>query len=460
MGAVKESQARMKINTQLWSTGVTPCRILVLGYAIVTLAGAWLLTLPKASASGQSQSFLDALFMATTAISTCGLVVVDVGTYYSFFGQVVFLAIVQIGGIGYMGFVVAVLWALGVRHSYGAFIVAKESLAGGEFGRLRRFFAVVLVFTALVEAAGAVPLALEWSRLYPWRKAVYMGIFHSVNAFCTSGVSLLPDSLIGWRDNPTVNLTVIVLSLLGGLGFIVLIDVGNAIRQRLRRRHGYRVSEHSKLVLAVTGVLVGGSTLLLFLGGPWPAGMGYGDRLMAAGFQAVSASTTDGFNTVDIGALGSTSLVVLMVLMFIGASPGSTGGGIKTTTAGVLALFGWRVLRGGETVEAFHRTLPDDALRKSVAVLAGFVAVLLVDLLILTATEGAPFLSVLFEIVSALGNTGLSTGITGSLSRGARAALIVTMFVGRVGPLAIGLALTRPRSRGRYAYASADLHIG
>jgi trk system potassium uptake protein TrkH len=430
-----------------------------MGYAVITLSGALLLSLPISSVEGSRQPFLDALFVATSGISTTGLSVVDVGNYYSVFGQIVLLVIFQIGGIGYMGLVVLMLYLLGVKGSFRTSSVAKESLAGTSLESFKKFFLIVLAYTFAFESVGAISLALVWMREYTLRHSIGLGIFHSVSAFCTAGFSTFPENLMRYRQSTAVNITIICVSLAGGIGFFVLRDLTAHAVKVMRRLRPRRLTLHTKLVLITTSAVLVISTAMVFLLEDWPATSSIYQRLMDSAFQTVSASTTDGYNTIDIGKMSPTSLTALMSLEFIGASPGSTGGGIKTTTLAVLLIFLYSTLRRRKT-NVFGREITDKCVHDALVIFLCFVLVSFLDILILTATEKASYAQILFEIFSALGNTGLSTGITSSLSNAARAVLTVTMFIGRVGPLSIGYALLSRAGNGSFRYPREDVYVG
>jgi trk system potassium uptake protein TrkH len=438
---------------------LTPTHLLVAGYALVTLLVAALLALPIASSSGRPQPFVDAVFVASSGISTTGLSVVNVGEFYSLFGQIVLLIDFQIGGIGYMTLFVFAMYLLGGRLRLSHQLVAAESLVGSRLSDVVHFLKRVTQVTLIVEGLGAAILAWRWMDEFPLGRAVYLGIYHSVAAFCTAGFSTFPESLRAYQKDTVVNVTISLLSLVGGIGFLVLADVRHLLKKIIRREYPRRLSVHSKMALTVTAVVLVLGTGLIFLAERWPSSLTFGDRLMTAAFQAVSASTTDGFNTVDIGAMRATSLCMIMVLMFVGASPGSTGGGIKTTTLGALCVSLWAQLKRSDA-NVFHRRIHEETLHRAYAILLWSLLIVLCDTLVLTATENATFLQVLFESFSALGNVGLSTGITPNLSIGGRILLSVTMFVGRVGPLAFAMAFTsRPRP-APYKYAQANLYVG
>lgn len=444
-----------------WLKRRTAFQWLVLGYGLITLTGAYLLSTPLSSQNGTRQSFIDALFLATSGISTTGLTVVDVGSYYSRFGQIVLLCIFQIGGVGFMAFITAIAYLLRMRMSFLTETIAKESLSGPDYRTMGRFFVRVLLFTAVFEITAALVLTGVWWREYPLGEAAYLGVFHAISAFCTAGFSTFSDSMIRYRDNLPVNGIINLISVAGAIGFIVLYDFCTYVDKLRKNVFPRRLSLHTKMVFVMTiGLLVGG-TALLYFGNSWTADTGRGERILESVFQSISASSTDGFNTLDIGGMNSLCLTGLIVLMLVGASPGSTGGGMKTTTLGVLLVFLWLHLKGQEdNIRVFHRTIPRHCVHKSFSILLWLLLILFADLLVLTALEPAGFLAILFEIVSALANTGLSMGITPSLTSMSKGVLILTMFIGRVGPLAAGLFLIGRSGSAKFQYASEDLYIG
>lgn len=455
-GSRRSNGAAARIR-HLWRR-LSPHQLLLIGYAVITLFGATLLSLPAATSSGEGQPFIDAVFLATSGISTSGLTVVDIGSYYSLFGQIVLLVIFQIGGLGYMGFVIVTMCLLGIRGSIRTGLVAKESMAGSEMHALRNFFGSVLIYSLAFEAAGAAVLAAYWAGEYPVLRACYLGVFHSISAFCTAGFGLFPDSLCGAGHSLVVNLTVIIVSLAGGLGFFVLRDLAALATAKARGKRA-RLTVHSKLVLGMTAVVVAAGTLVILLAGRWPAGMSGYQRVLASVFQSVSASTTDGFNTIDIGAMSAASLTFIMFLMFVGASPGSTGGGIKTTTFGLLLVLLWSRIRHRAN-NVFGREISERCLYDAVVVALVFALMAFADMIVLSITEKTSYLQTAFEIVSALGNTGLSMGITAGLSATAKVALIVTMFAGRVGILILALALFPRSPKATFRLAKEDVLVG
>jgi len=440
--------------------GLNHVQLLVLGYLLIVILVACLLMLPISSAHHGTQSFLDALFTATSGISTTGLTVVDIGSYYSLFGQIVLMLDFQIGGIGYMSLYILMAYLLSKGTSYKIKNIAKESMAGAEIGSSRPFFRMVIIWTLLFEIVGGIILCLFWMNRYSVPKSIYLGMFHSISAFCTAGFCLFPNSMMPYKSSILVNMTISLISLAGGIGFFVLIDIFQMGKYQLTRKVRFRLSLHSKLTLIVTTCLLVAGTLILLSVGKWDSSVHFPQRFMEASFQTISASTTDGFNTVNIGALTPSCLVMLILLMFVGASPGSTGGGIKTTTLGVLLLSVRSHLRGQSDTNYFGRRIPQEIIGKAYSVFFLFVAVIIADLLLLCVTERASFLQILFETTSALGNTGLSMGITSQLSDVGKSALTVTMFIGRVGPLTIGLAMIGELKQARFRYPEEHVFVG
>lgn len=421
----------------------TPARVLVFGFALVILLGAFLLTLPIATVDGQGLRFLNAYFTSTSAVCVTGLVVVDTGTTFTVFGQVVILTLIQIGGLGFMTFATLFAIILGRRVTLRERLLLQEALNQVSLEGVVRLAKYVIQVTLFIEAIGAVILAIRWSFDMSWGKALYFGIFHAVSAFNNAGFDLFGgfNSLTRYVGDPVVNLTIMLLIIIGGLGFTVLSD--------LYSHKGKKMMLHTKMVLSVTGVLILAGALLVFvLEFTNPKTLGSLDpmaKILASFFQSVTPRTA-GYNTLNIGDLRSTTLLIMIVLMFIGASPGSTGGGIKTTTFASVALYVRCVFKGENSVTFKERSIPKDVIQKAVAVI--FLAMILVLTVtgILTITEKTDFLTLLFEVTSAFGTVGLTMGLTPQLSAIGKIAIIFTMFSGRVGPLTLVFALSQRRN--------------
>jgi trk system potassium uptake protein TrkH len=335
---------------------------------------------------------------------------------------------------------------------------------------IRRLVRYVLVFTLAVEATGAVVLWLRFRERFPPGEAVWQSTFHAVSAFCNAGFALLPDNLVRYRGDVLVSLAITGLVVVGGLGFLVNMEAWEQVRLRLGRRRAPRPTLHARLALAVTAALLLGG-MAAFLALEWDnvlRGLPPGERVLAAWFQSVTPRTA-GFNTIDFGRVSSGTLFFTIFLMFVGASPGSTGGGIKTTTFGLLVALVVARWRGHGRATVFHRTVPHAVMDRALALalLAWALVSVAIGLLVATETHGVPagdaeprFVALMFEAVSAFGTVGLSTGITPQLAAGSKLVLSALMFAGRVGPLTLVLAIGPRQQRGRYRYAEENVMVG
>jgi trk system potassium uptake protein TrkH len=427
------------------------------------------LSLPAARRGGEL-SLLDALFTATSATCVTGLTVVDTGSRFSPVGQAIILFLVQAGGLGLMTYAVFVAVLLGRRISFTDRMVIQDSLHHTPAAGLRRLVRHIVFFTLTTELVGAAALWLRFRRDFPSGEALWQSAFHAVSAFCNAGFSLLPDSLMRYRGDLHVNAVVSALVLVGGLGFLVGMELREQGRRRLAGGSAPRLSLHSRLVLLVSAVLLSGGTgaFLVLEWGNLLRDLSLGEKLLAAWFQSMTPRTA-GFNTVDFARASSDTLFATIFLMFIGASPGSTGGGIKTTTLGLLVALLVARWRGRGRAILFHRSIPHAVMDR--ALLLSLLAWALVSgalmLLLVFEGRGVPhgedqpsFIALTFEAVSAFATVGLSTGITPSLSPAGKLVLIVLMFVGRVGPLTLVLAVGRREERGRFRYAEENVMVG
>ncbi len=413
-----------------------------------------LLSLPVASESGRPTPFLTALFTANSATCVTGLVVVDTADHYSAFGELVILLLIQLGGFGYMTSWALLAMLLGWRIGLRERIVLTEAHSLYQTGGVVRFTKRIVLVALTIEATGAAILALRWVREVPVGRAMYLGIFHSISAFNNAGFDLMGQfrSLTAYAADPVISLTIAGLIIVGGLGFSVLLD--------LRSR---RMTLHSRTVLLTTAVLIGGGALLIWLlefhNAKTLAALPVPAQALAAFFQAVTPRTA-GFNTVQIGALTQPTLMLMVALMFIGASPGGTGGGIKTTTFIAPLAVIWSTIRGTSDPVLFRRRLPVVVVYRAVTIALVSVAFVATMTVLLVQVEGRDFLSSLFEVTSAFGTVGLSTGITPELSTWGRLIVMATMFSGRVGLLTMAFGLTRRQHQPHVRYPEERVYLG
>jgi trk system potassium uptake protein TrkH len=453
----------LRIKTIL-SEFLSPTRIFVLSFAAVILTGGILLGLPF-SAGGGPVRFVDALFTSTSAVCVTGLVVLDTGKDYSFAGQVITLLLIQVGGLGIITFSTVFFVLMGRSISFKG----REIVQSTFLHTPRRDFMVVakmvLIFTAITELGGALFLFARFSQDFSFWDAVYRSVYHAVSAFNNAGFSLFTDNLVGYQGDPIVNLAVMGLIVHGGIGFIVQYEVLSYLRGAQKR-----LSVHTKIVLITTTILISSGAILFFL---FERNHVLKDvpvltKILASLFQSVTPRTA-GFNTVDYGILTNATILLTIVLMFIGASPGSTGGGVKTTSAALLIMLMWSRVKGSLDVSAFNRTIPREILSRTISIIfasAFSVAIITSFLLIIGPGNVVPvesrhfFVEYLFETVSAFGTVGLSMGITPKLYDAQKYAIILMMFVGRVGPLTLAFSLARESARASVTYAEEGIMVG
>ncbi|ABB15123.1 MULTISPECIES: TrkH family potassium uptake protein [Carboxydothermus] len=437
---------------------LTPSQILVLGFAGVILLGTVLLMLPISTKDGTVTPFLDALFTATSAVCVTGLVVVDTGTYWSLFGQIVILLLIQVGGLGFM--TIATLFAilLGRRINLRERIVIQEALNQASLEGIIKLTKQVILFTFSFEGVFAVILGLRFSLDYGFIKGMWFGVFHAVSAFNNAGFDLIGNfkSLTPYVGDVIVNLSIAILIIAGGIGFYVISELFNL------RKKG-RLSLHSKITLMTTGLLLLVGTLVIFVmeynNDKTLGALPFGEKILAAFFQAVTPRTA-GFNTVDIAALHPATQYFIIILMFIGASPGSTGGGVKTTTFAVLTLAVINIILGRDEILVYNRRLPREQIFKAIAIVMISLSLINIVTFILTFTEGHNILMNMFETVSAFGTVGLSMGLTPKLSELGRILIILMMFFGRVGPLTITYALAQRRKKALFTLPEEKVMVG
>ncbi len=447
-----------------------PAVLLAGSFAAMIAVGSLLLTLPLSVTDFAHVSYVDSLFTMASAVCVTGLSVNDVPTTYTFFGQVVILVGIQLGGIGIMT-IAALALAFSRNTSLQSQLRYAAMLDARTLADLRQIVVGIIVGTFAIEACGALALWSLFSGDPRLGEAspLWMAVFHSVSAFCNAGFALFPGNLMGFVGDTGVQTVIMMLIVLGGLGFPVIMELvrtgGRRALRMVRKRTPMppRLSLTARVVVSTSLLLIAVGTvavlLLEFTGALAPAGEAMtGGRVLAALFASVNTRTS-GFNTVDLVVLKDATLMVMCVLMFIGGSPASTAGGIKTTTAAVVFATLRAELRGREP-ELGGRAIAADALRKAIAVSAMSLAVVLTVILLLTLTEDQKFIHLAFEAVSAFATVGLSAGVTGSLSVAGKLIITATMFVGRVGPFTIALAVGRDVETQRYRLAREDLPIG
>lgn len=440
----------------------SPAQVLVGSFVALIAAGTLLLALPI-SATRDPLSILDALFTATSAVCVTGLIVVDTPTDLSLFGQLVVLALIQLGGLGYMAITTVVGVALGRTLTMGERLTLQEALNVQTMDGLARFVISVLKLTLAFEVGGAVILTAWWAGEHGLLRAGYYGVFHAVSAFNNAGFALFPDSLMRYRGDWVVNLVVSGLVISGGLGFVVLTELRRAPTWR-------RLTLHTRLTLMLTLALIGlGTACFLLLERSNPATLGplpFGEALLAAFFQSVTTRTA-GFNTLDIGAMLPASLFLMLLLMFVGAAPGGTAGGVKITTLSVTVAVIWSMVRGTAEPTLLRRRLAPDLIARAFTIcLIGFLALNVVAGVLL-ATENRGLLPTLFETTSAFGTVGLSTGesgapisLAGHFSATGKLLVAAMMFMGRVGPLTLAVAIARGSAHPRVRYPEGKVLVG
>jgi trk system potassium uptake protein TrkH len=439
------------------SLELAPAQSLAFGFALITLLGAVLLATPLA-AQDTRVPFIDALFTACSAITTTGLITVNTGGAYSTFGEVIILLMFQVGGLGYMLFIAYFAHLLGTRLSLRTGLLVGETLAGSRLGTLKEFARSVLIFTAAFEVLGAAVYAGVFAERFPLPRAMYLGVFHAVSAFSTAGFSLFADSFVVYRFMPVIHLVTLLVTFAGGIGFFVLGDLYGFAMRTAKREGRPRLTVHTKLALFVSILLIVAGSLVLLAVEPHNGPLS--TRVMDATYQAISASTTTGFNTMDIGKMAPASLFAIILLMFIGTGSGGTGGGIKVTTFGVVVASVLALLRGEKDTVIFRRRMPLDTVYRALSLGMLATVVVVVVTTVLTVTEHAPFLAILFETTSALGTVGLSAGITSSLSPIGKVLISVTMLIGRLGPLVVGFAIVGKPRRPRFRYVEGEVFVG
>lgn len=439
---------------------VSPAQGIVYGFALIILIGAILLSLPMSSRNGEYTNFINAIFTSTSAACVTGLIIVDTYNYFNIFGQLIIIGLIQIGGLGIITMATWISILIGRRVTYKERIFVQESLNQNEASGIVKLTKKVVAVTFIIESIGAVFLSFRFVPQYGIVKGIYMSFFHAISAFCNAGFDVLGNfqSLVPYGKDPLVCLTICVLIILGGLGFIVIQDV--------RAKWNFdRLMLHSKVAIIITIVLLVLGTLMFLLleysNNQTLGTLNWSDKVLASFFQSVTCRTA-GFSTISQDGLTEESKLVSIILMFIGASPGSTGGGIKTVTFGVILFMVFSILQGKENTEIFKRTVPPRVVKKSIAIIFFSFFYILIIIILIMIFENRPLLNVAFEVFSAFGTVGLSTGMTPQLLDISKLLLILTMFIGRVGPLTLTFALAKKleKKKMNYKYPEGKIMVG
>jgi trk system potassium uptake protein len=447
-----------------------PPQAIVLSFLAVILLGAILLSLPVSTVTGQRLSPIDSLFTATSAVCVTGLTVHDTGSFFSSFGKLVMLCLIQVGGLGIMTFSTMFAILLGRRLSISENITIKSALSHTRIEGLSRLVFYIIIFTLIIELAGAALLYIRWSQIFNWGVVMTAerAVFHSVSAFCNAGFSLFSHSLADFSKDAVTISVFTALIIIGGLGFVVFMDIPKlTFWRRDRRLILSRISLQTKMVLWVSiFLIISGVLIIWFFENDFALrGMPLKEKILSCFFTSVTTRTA-GFNVLGTGLLRPVTLFVVIILMFIGASPGSTGGGIKTVTFGIIIASFYSMFRNRDRITVFKRTIPKEIYRRAFVICFLGLGVVVLSTFLLSAVENVPahsshyFLSMLFESTSAFGTVGLSMGITPTLSSWGRIIIICTMFIGRVGPLTLALAVAMKREKIDYRYPEEQLMVG
>ncbi len=440
--------------------GVNKTRTIALNFMAIILIGACLLTLPVSSKDGQWTDFMTALFTATSASCVTGLVLVDTYNHWSVFGQILILVMIQIGGLGTIAMRILLATFLRRNITLKARNLLQESINSLQIGGIVRLIRQALKGTILFEAAGAFVMAFYFVPRLGWGRGIYYSVFHAISAFCNAGFDLMGYqgeyvSFVSAVDHPLINIPIMALIIFGGLGFIVWVDVW---KQKFRFR---KFQFHTKLVLTTTAVLVLGGGLIFYLleKDASMAGLSPDGKVYASLFASVTARTA-GFNTVDTALMSEGGKLFNVMLMFIGGSPGSTAGGIKTTSIAVIFFYMAAYLRGKQGAEVFGRRISDETVRKAVTVFVLNLSLALGAVLIINGVEKLPMIDLMFEAFSAIGTVGMTTGLTRDLGTLGRILIMVLMFLGRVGSMSFAFSFYERKPVPKVQLPEIEVPVG
>lgn len=438
-----------------------PVQILSIGFFILIIIGGIILSLPISSAKGEFTNLLDSLFTATSSICVTGLITVDTGTHWNAFGQTIIILLIEIGGLGFMSLTTFLAVLLGKKITLRDRLIMQEAMNTFNIQGLVKMVKYVIGFTFGVQFFGALILSTQFIPEFGLLKGSLYSLFHSISAFCNAGFDLIGNysSLTGYYNNPAILITIAFLIIIGGLGFTVWLELYNYNYRGIKK-----ISVHSKIVLLVTLVLLIGGTLLIFLleyGNPDTLGpMGFVDKIVNS-FFASTTPRTAGFNSISTSGMTTAGKFSTIILMFIGGSPGSTAGGLKTATFGLIILTVISVIKGREDTEAFGRRFSRGLVYKAFTIFFVLIGLVIVATMILSITENKEsLLDLLYEVTSAIATVGITTGVTQRLSSAGKVIILILMYVGRVGPLTVALSITSKRKKADYKYPEGKILIG
>ena len=429
---------------------MTPAQLLVSSYILMIILGTFLLSLPRSHGMSDPVPFLDRLFTSTSAVCVTGLITVDTASAWSNEGKVIIMALFQIGGLGIMTFTATFALLLGQGLGMRERAVMQDMLNIESLGKIGRLLGVIVGVTFLAEFLGTILLFMCWNGQMGGPKALWYSVFHSISAFCNAGFSLFSKSLMDYSSDWCIIFIISILIVLGGLGFTVLLEISHIMNSK-RKGKRIRFSVQSKVVFWTTFILIVAGTLWILIFEK--AG------ILDAGFQSVTTRTA-GFNSVDISEYTTATKLMMMILMIIGASPGSTGGGMKTVTLALIVFSIWNLWRGRSETEIGYRKIPTNIIRNAFLIAILYISVLIVCTLALTVTESCSLEEILFEEISAVGTVGLSLGLTPNLSVMGKYIIIFSMLIGRIGPLTFLLALGRRSVTSKYSYPGENVMLG
>ncbi|MCC5651345.1 TrkH family potassium uptake protein [Nostoc sp. XA013] len=445
---------------------MTVARTICLGFLAVIAVGTILLMMPFSTSNGTWNNLIVALFTSTSAVCVTGLSVVDPGTYFSFWGQLFIALLVQIGGLGYMTTTTFLILLIGHRFDMRQKIAIQQALDRPGMSGSAQVIRSIIATTLIFEITGIFLLLPAFVPEYGWSKGLWLAIFHSINSWNNAGFSLFKDNLIGYQSSFLVVFTVTILIIFGGIGYQVILEMYFWLRDRILKNSirmqifslDFKVATSTTLILLFLGLV---AFFCIEIRNPETFGsLNLRDQILVAWFQSVTPRTA-GFNTIDIGKMTTAGLFITIALMFLGASPGGTGGGMKTTTLRVLTSCTKAILQGKEEVLLYDRKIAISLILKAVGVLVGSVAAVILATILISLTDPTlDFIKILFEVVSAFATVGLSTGITASISTTAKLILIVTMYVGRVGILLLMSAILGDPRPTRIHYPEENLLVG